>query len=536
MTSSRAERHPTADPSWQALQTLAKRAADRHLSIYTEETDRYKKYAFQTCGLCVDYSKQKVDDEVFDALMALAEASDFGNKFAQQCSGDLVNQSENRPALHTMLRTPQELQAAPYQETINLAQTKMFSFVDRVISGEWRGHTGKAINHVVHVGIGGSHLGPELAVEALAHYAISNLRISFLASVDGHCLKQLTDELNLEQTLFIVASKSFSTQETKTNAHSLRSWFLERTGSVAALANHFVAVSANIEAATNFGIAEENVFEMWDWVGGRFSVWSSVGLPLALSIGSQNFRAFLQGAHHMDHHALNTPTENNIPALMALFEAWNSTFLQKETHAVLVYDHRLRLLPDFLQQLEMESNGKSVHADGEELTGFLSAPIIWGGEEPNGQHAFHQLLHQGTRKFSADFISCKQPDHHFTEHHNWLLANCLSQSQAMLLGRSDSDDKDALPSHQCVKGDHPNTTILLDTLNPQGLGALLAMYEHKVSFQSMIWHINPFDQWGVELGKQLSLSIYKDLCTLSNNTQLDASTQGLVDHMNHTNS
>jgi len=378
----------------------------------------------------------------------------------------------------------------------------------------------------VHIGIGGSHLGPELAVEALSHHSNKVLRFSFLASIDGHLLQQLTHEIDLEQTLFIIASKSFTTQETRSNAQSLRSWFLERTGSVEALARHFVAVSANTEAACEFGIAPENVFAMWDWVGGRFSVWSSVGLPLALCIGSENFKAFLDGAHAMDLHAANTPTAQNVPALMALIETWNSSFLNKATHAVLVYDRRLRLLPDFLQQLEMESNGKSVHSDGQSVGSLLTAPIIWGGEEPNGQHAFHQLLHQGTCKFSADFISCKQPDHPFSDHHYWLLANCFSQSQAMLLGQSDT------LAHKHVRGDHPSTTILLDALNPRNLGALLAMYEHKVAFQSMLWQVNPFDQWGVELGKQLSQGLYEDLSTSSNGNQLDASTQGLVEHVN----
>jgi len=385
----------------------------------------------------------------------------------------------------------------------------------------------------VHIGIGGSHLGPELAVEALSHYSNKALRISFLASVDGHLLQQLTQNIDLEQTLFIIASKSFSTQETRSNAQSLRSWFLERTGSLDALAQHFVAVSANMDAAGEFGIAPENVFAMWDWVGGRFSVWSCVGLPLALCVGSENFKAFLDGAHEMDLHALDTPIAQNLPALMSLIEVWNSNFLNKDTHAVLVYDRRLRLLPDFLQQLEMESNGKSVHSDGTSVGSMLTAPIIWGGEEPNGQHAFHQLLHQGTRTFSADFVSCKNADHHFSDHHHWLLANCFSQSQAMLLGQSDDlPEGDPLTDHKRVRGDHPSTTILLDQLNPRSLGALLAMYEHKVAFQSILWKVNPFDQWGVELGKQLSQGIYEDISSVSSGTQLDASTQGLVEHIN----
>ena len=524
---------PTLQPAWQALGALATQVEALSLSRLINTPGRHRDYAFEACGLNVDFSKQKIDKTVLAQLLELAAASEFEKGFARQINGAIVNQTEDRPALHTMLRTPEALQNETYKATISAAQKHMYTFVDDVISGRWRGHTGKPVNHVVHIGIGGSHLGPELAVEALSHHSNSSLRFSFLASIDGHLLQQLTREIDLEQTLFIIASKSFSTQETRSNAQSLRSWFLERTGSLKALARHFVAVSANIEAADEFGIAPENVFAMWDWVGGRFSVWSCVGLPLALCVGSKNFKAFLDGAHVMDLHALNTPTEQNVPALMALIETWNSNFLNKDTHAVLVYDRRLRLLPDFLQQLEMESNGKSVHNDGSSVGSMLTAPVIWGGEEPNAQHAFHQLLHQGTRKFSADFISCKQADHHFDDHHHWLLANCFSQSQAMLLGQSDSLlEADPLMDHKRVRGNHPSTTILLDELNPRSLGALLAMYEHKVAFQAMLWNLNPFDQWGVELGKQLSQGIFEDLSSASSGSQLDASTQGLVEYIN----
>ena len=533
---------PTSQAAWQALDTLATQVEATPLSQLINTPDRYRNYAFEVCGLSVDYSKQKIDQSVLAGLLELAASSDFEEAFARQIRGDIVNQTEGRPALHTMLRTPEALQDKAYKETISSAQKHMFAFVDDVISGVWRGYTGKVINHVVHIGIGGSHLGPELAVEALSHYSNNRMRFSFLASIDGHLLQQLLQEIDLEQTLFIIASKSFSTQETRSNAQSLRSWFLERTSSLKALERHFVAVSANVEAASEFGIAPENVFAMWDWVGGRFSVWSCVGLPLALCVGSNNFKAFLEGAHAMDLHALNTPITpitpitkaQNVPALMALIEVWNSNFLNKTTHAVLVYDRRLRLLPDFLQQLEMESNGKSVHSDGSSVGSLSTAPVIWGGEEPNGQHAFHQLLHQGTHKFSADFISCKQADHHFSDHHHWLLANCLSQSQAMLLGQSDAMlEGDPLIDHKRVRGDHPSTTILLDKLDPHSLGALLAMYEHKVAFQSMLWKLNPFDQWGVELGKQLSQGIFDDLSNASSGKQLDASTQGLVEHINN---
>ena len=524
---------PASQAAWQTLEALATQVERTPLSQFMDAPERYSGFAFEACGLNVDYSKQKINKAVLDGLLELASCSDFEQGFLRQTKGDLVNHTEGRPALHTMLRTPDALQDASYRSTIAKAQKQMFAFVDDVIRGRWRGYTNKVITHVVHIGIGGSHLGPELAVEALSHFSDNGLKFSFLASVDGHLLQQLTQEINLEQTLFIIASKSFSTQETRSNAQSLRSWFLERTGSLEALARHFVAVSANIEAAGDFGIAPENVFAMWDWVGGRFSVWSCVGLPLALCIGSKNFKAFLGGAHEMDQHALNTPIAQNVPALMALIETWNSNFLNKDTHAVLVYDRRLRLLPDFLQQLEMESNGKSVHRDGSPVGDLLTAPVIWGGEEPNGQHAFHQLLHQGTRRFSADFISCKQADHHFEEHHHWLLANCLSQSQAMVLGQSDAQlEGDALIDHKRVSGDHPSTTILLDKLCPRTLGAMLALYEHKVSFQSMLWNLNPFDQWGVELGKQLSQGIHRDISTTSNGKQLDASTQGLVEHIN----
>jgi glucose-6-phosphate isomerase len=325
----------------------------------------------------------------------------------------------------------------------------------------------------------------------------------------------------------VIVSKSFTTMETRVNAQSARSWFLERSCSTAALPSHFIAVSSNVDAAVEFGIDRNNVFSMWDWVGGRYSLWSAVGLPILLALGEAHFRALLHGAHVMDVHFANTPIRENVPALVALCGIWNTNFLGAETHAVLCYDHRLRSLTDFLQQLETESNGKSVRLDGQR-SGIQTSPVVWGGEEPLGQHSFHQLLHQGTRTFSADFVACIAPDHPYGEHHRWLLASGLSQAEAFLTGRTaDQLGSDALAAHRVVPGNRPSTTVLLDALTPSALGSLLALYEHKVFCQSVIWHINAFDQWGVELGKILGQQLYAELSG-GVRQQHDASTAGLL--------
>jgi glucose-6-phosphate isomerase len=397
----------------------------------------------------------------------------------------------------------------------------MLEFAEAVRSGNWLGHSGKAITSIVHIGIGGSYLGPLLAVRALQTAAAPHLDIRFVANLDEAAFRGVVAGLDPEQTLFVVASKSFTTMETRLNAELARSWFLERVNTTDAIARHFVAVTGNPAAATATGVHPDNIYPLWDWVGGRFSLWSAVGLPVALAIGENGFRELLAGAHAIDTHFASAPEAENVPLLMALVGVWNYNFLGVSNHAILPYANRLRHLPAYLQQLEMESNGKHVGADGEDVA-VHTAPIIWGGEGTNGQHAFHQLLHQGTRSFTADFVLIAQAEASHTHHHRWLLANGFAQSQAMLAGQDHADP------HRQMAGDHATTTIVLDELTPTTLGALLATYEHKAFCQGVIWDINSFDQYGVELGKRLALPIFDQLGGKTAVGQ-DASTKGLID-------
>ena len=512
---------PEQQPAWNALSRIATDLARTPVAELLADEARNRALRVHAAGLDLDFSKQRLNPEALDALVALAREQDLEGWRARLFAGEAINSTEGRPVLHTALRAREderpELAAGAVGDTL----TRLGRFADDVRSGRARGWTGRAFTDVVHIGIGGSHLGPELAVEALADG--SGPRCHFVANVDGEALTRALDGLNPETTLVVVVSKSFSTLETRVNALSARSWFLERSASLAALSRHFVAVSANVEAAGEFGIDAGSVYPMWDWVGGRFSLWSAVGLPIALAAGSAAFGELLAGARELDRHFLDAPLEANAPVLMALAGIWNFNFLGAGNLAVLPYAQRLRLLPDYLQQLEMESNGKRVQRDGQSV-GVHTMGIVWGGEGTNGQHAFHQLLHQGTRSFSADFIVAARAGHGLEEHHRWLLANALAQSQAMMAGQT-SDDP-----HRAVPGDKPSTTIVLASLTPHSLGALLALYEHKVFCQGVIWNINSFDQWGVELGKRLALPIHDQLGGASPLEQ-DASTRHLIESL-----
>ncbi len=465
--------------------------------------------------LLIDYSKQRLDDESKRALVALAEQSELPAAIAKLCAGEPVNVTENRAARHMDLRMSANAKAEVADE-----RRRFLALAESVRNGTWRGTTGRPAAAVVHIGIGGSHLGPELVVDALAP-AATGPEVRFLANMDGHAVNAALAGLDPATTLVVIASKSFTTLETMLNAAAVKSWFLERTCDPGAIAHHFVAVTANTAAAEQFGVPQAGCFRLWDWLGGRFSLWSAVGLPIAIALGSEAFEELLAGAHAVDEHLRSAPLHRNVPVLLALLQIWNTNFLGASSHAVLAYDRRLKLLPDYLQQLEMESNGKSVRLDGERATTH-TCPVIWGGEESNGQHAFHQLLHQGTRAFSADLIACAKPAHDLPNHHAWLLANCLAQSKAMREGRAADEP------HRRVEGGHPCTTILLDELTPRALGALLALYEHKVFCASAIWQINPFDQWGVELGKELAAPIYARLRGKGKSATQDPSTEALA--------
>ena len=499
-------------PSWNRLADLAARERD-------DRQVRPASLRLTTDGLLMDFSRQRVDQDIIDALIALADESGLQSAIDDLFEGALVNASERRAALHTAMRAPLRERPKAVADLIEAEQTRMLDVARHVREGDWRGVTGKPFSTVVHIGIGGSRLGPELVVNALG----GDFDIRFLSNIDGNAAIRAFRDLDPEETLIVVASKSFGTLETITNARHARSWLLERTGNANAVAQHFVAVTANVEAARRFGVHADRCLPIWDWIGGRYSLWSAVGLPIAIALGETGFRELLHGAHHMDRHFRTSPPAQNLPLMLALLGIWNNNFLDASTHAVLVYDHRLGVLPRFLQQLEMESNGKSVRNDGDRSR-VATAPVVWGGEETDGQHAFHQLLHQGTRAFSADFIAVADPGHDLVEQHRWLLANCIGQGEAMSAGAPSSPDA----PFRAVPGNHPSTTLLLDRLDGRSLGMLLALYEHKVFCQSVIWGINSFDQWGVELGKQLADRVY-DALGANTDDAVNASTAALIE-------
>lgn len=465
--------------------------------------------------LFADFSKERIDAGVRQALVRLASESGLPAAIADLLAGAHVNATEDRAALHTELRKAAgEAKAAVLRE-----RERFLRFAEDLRGGRCRGVTGAPIRAVVQVGIGGSHLGPELALAALGADG-DGPEVRFLANVDGAAVEQALAGLQPATTLAIVASKSFETLETRVNAETLRRWFAPLGDAPDVAGCHFAAVTGNTAAAGAFGVPPERCFPLWDWVGGRFSLWSAVGLPVAIGRGPEAFEEMLAGARLLDAHFASAPLAENLPVMLALLQIWNTNFLGATSHAVLPYDHRLRLLPAYLQQLEMESNGKSTRMDGEP-TATHTAPVVWGGEETGGQHAFHQLLHQGTRAFSADFIVCARPGHGLPAHHDWLLANCLAQSKALAEGHRTG------PAHKRVRGGRPSTTLLLDALTPRSFGALLALYEHKVFAAGAIWRVNSFDQWGVQLGKTLAATIHKQLRGVAAPEQ-DASTCALL--------
>ena len=507
--------------AWERLGALARRfgggaAAGRPDSWRPAEAaglgDRpFGDFSQRLGPLLVDYGKQRLDAHARRELVALAEESGLRAAIDALFDGARVNVTEDRPALHMTLRAGD-------------ADRETAAERDRFLTFARRLREDAGARTVLHIGIGGSLAGPALVVDALADLRTAP-RIRFLANVDGQALQDALADLDPATTQAIVVSKSFATLETRLNAEAVKSWFLERTCDPAVVASRFAAVTANDDAAEEFGIAKERRFAMADGVGGRFSLWSAAGLPIAIALGVAGFEELLAGARAVDEHFRRAPLDANLPVLLALLQVWNTNFLGAATHAVLPYDQRLRLLPDHLQQLEMESNGKSVRVDGEPAATH-TCPVIWGGEETNGQHAFHQLLHQGTRAYSADFIACARPRHHRAGHHDWLLANCLAQSKAMLDGRDHADP------HRRVAGGHPSTTILLDDLAPRSLGALLALYEHKVFCAGCLWRVNPFDQWGVEAGKALAAPIRDALAERTAPAEQDAATDGRIDALN----
>ncbi|AYC31667.1 glucose-6-phosphate isomerase [Pseudomonas cavernae] len=532
--------------AWQAL--AQHRLAMQDFSMreaFSQDSERFKEFSLSSSGLFLDYSKNLIDRQTRELLVRLAREAKLQEAIEALFNGELLNASEGRPALHTALRRPVAdrlpVNGVNVMPEVHRVLNQMTELVGRIHDGLWRGYSEKPITDVVNIGIGGSFLGPQLVSEALLPFAQRGVRCHYLANIDGSEFHELSASLRAETTLFIVSSKSFSTLETLKNAQAARSWYLAQGGSQADLYKHFIAVSSNREAAVEFGIREENIFPMWDWVGGRYSLWSAIGLPIALAIGMSNFKELLSGAYSMDQHFLTAPFERNMPVLLALLGVWYGNFWGAQSHAILPYDHYLRNITKHLQQLDMESNGKSVRQDGSPVS-CDTGPVIWGGVGCNGQHAYHQLLHQGTQLIPADFIVPVVSYNPVADHHQWLYANCLSQSQALMLGKTRAeaeeelrgkclpeDEVQRLAPHKVIPGNRPSNTLVLERISPRRLGALVAMYEHKVFAQSVIWGINAFDQWGVELGKELGKSVYQRLTGSNEQPAEDASTQGLID-------
>ncbi|AOS97257.1 Glucose-6-phosphate isomerase [Microbulbifer aggregans] len=487
--------------------------------LFSTSPDRATRFSADAAGIYLDFSKNHLREETLELLLGLTEEVDLRKQIEDLLSGATVNNTEHRPALHTALRF-QGKPATEHEQAVADCRAQMRRFVEQVHSKQWTGYTGEPIRHVVNIGIGGSDLGPRMVMEALRPWDRPDLSVHFVANIDGADLSDTLATLPPENTLFIVASKSFSTLETRQNALSARQWMLDAGCREDQLAQHFVAVSSNIVAAQDFGIAAENIFPMWSWVGGRYSLWSAIGLPIALGCGFDAYEQLLAGANAMDSHFAEAPFSESLPVLMALIHFWYRQCWQTGSQVVLPYAQRLAKFPAWLQQLDMESLGKGVDRDGHQLP-YPTGSVIWGTEGSNGQHSFHQLLHQGTDMIPADFIAIKQPTSELVEQHRWLLACCISQSQALLQGKSQQEAREeleqqgythreahALAPHKAIPGNRPSNTLIVEKLDPYHLGALLALYEHKVFTMGCLLGINPFDQWGVELGKLLGNAVH----------------------------
>lgn len=543
------EQQVTELAEWQHLATLCKQRASHTLSQwFDQDPDRAERFAIDAAELHVDFSKQRIDEEILAALVYLAQARDMPAAIAAMFDGKHINTTEDRPALHVALRAPQGSRMVVDGENVvdevHRTLERMVAFSREVRDGHWKGHSGKPIRNIVNIGIGGSDLGPVMVHEALRDYARRDIRVRFVSNIDASDLVEALQDLEPAETLFIVCSKSFGTRETLTNARSARDWLLAGLGQDTRVERHFVAVSSHRQRVEDFGIARENMFPLWDWVGGRYSVDSAIGLSLMLAIGPDGFREMLAGFHAMDEHFRTTPLASNLPVLHGLIGIWNSNFLGADTQAVLPYDAYLHRFPAYLQQLTMESNGKRTTLAGMQVA-CNTAPILWGQPGTNGQHSFYQLLHQGTRPVPCDFIGFCQPLHPLGEHHDMLMANLFAQSAALAFGRSEaqlvaeaSNDADqALIPYRICPGNRPSTTILARQLAPRSLGSLVALYEHSVYVQSRIWGINAFDQWGVELGKHLARGTLAAIHGDDDATnQLDGASRALIAHyqMNQT--
>ena len=537
----------TDTPAWQTLVKHQQEVADTHMrDLFVHDPQRFERYSLQFDNILFDYSKNRITDETLSHLIALANEANLSGKIEAMFSGEKINTTENRAVLHIALRNhanrPILVDGQDVMPEVNRVLAKMGRFSEAVRSGEWRGYTGQAITDVVNIGIGGSDLGPKMVTEALKPYGSPDLRVHFVSNVDSTDLVETLKALNPETTLFLVASKTFTTQETMTNAHSAREWFLASAQDETAIAKHFAAMSTNTTAVADFGIDTDNMFEFWDWVGGRYSMWSAIGLSIALYLGMDRFEALLAGAHQMDEHFRTAPFERNIPVIMGLLGVWYNNFFGAESHAILPYDQYLLHFPAYFQQGDMESNGKRVTLDGQGVD-YTTGPIIWGQPGTNGQHAFYQLIHQGTKLIPCDFLAAAQSHHPRGDHHSILISNFLAQTEALMKGRTPEEVRselsatglegealERLVASKTFPGNRPTNSIFYPKLTPEILGSLIALYEHKIFTQGVIWNINSFDQMGVELGKVLAKVILPELEGEQEISSHDASTNGLINY------
>ncbi|RJG06575.1 glucose-6-phosphate isomerase [Noviherbaspirillum cavernae] len=534
----------TATPAFHALRTHYAEAKDWQMrELFAADPARFSRFSIEAAGLLFDYSKNKITDATMRLLVALARERGVEQRRNAMFAGEKINATEHRAVLHTALRAPATgtlvVDGQNVSQEVHAVLQRMRAFSDRVRSGQWLGSTDKPITDIVNIGIGGSDLGPEMACRALRPYVHPRLRMHFVSNADGHDLDAVLHRVNADTVLFVVASKTFTTRETMMNAQSARSWFL-RGKKEADLPKHFVAISTNTAAVREFGIDTDNMFPFWDWVGGRYSIWSAIGLPVALATGFDRFSEFLAGAYAMDRHFLDAPLEKNMPVIMALIGVWNRNFFGSTSRSIAPYHQDMNRLATYLQQLEMESNGKRVAIDGTPLD-VATCPIIWGNVGTNGQHAYFQLLHQGSDITPVDFIASLEPDHDFPGHHAVLLANCFAQAEAFMKGKTADEVRtemraqntpqaeiEALLPHRTFPGNRPSNMIVMDALTPATLGALIALYEHKVFVQGVLWGINSFDQWGVEFGKVLAKSIESELIGVPDPQAHDSSTNALI--------
>ena len=544
--------NPTQLTTWKKLEAHKAAMADVQMrDLFAQDAQRGQRMTEHAAGIELDYSKNRITDETLSQLMALARMAKLPEAIDAMFNGEVINRSENRPALHIALRNrsqrPIEVNGEDINDTVNATLAKMKAFAESVHSGEFAGHTGKKLRTVVNIGIGGSFLGPKVVSDALKPYWLDGYDLKYIANIDGTEVTRVCQDLDPETTLFVVASKSFNTLETLKNAEAARDWFFQQGGQPDQVKHHFVAVSTNIKAATEFGIDEANLFPMWDWVGGRYSLWSAIGLAQSIVIGFDNFERLLSGAHDMDEHFRTTGLEHNLPVILGMLGVWYHNFFGAESHAVLSYDESLKDLPAHLQQVDMESNGKAVTQNGDPVS-WPTGPVIWGGTGTNGQHAYHQLLHQGTRLIPTDFLMPLKSQNPVADHHPWLFANYLGQQQALLEGKTEAEvtadlkakglDAAAIAElvpHKVVPGNRPCNSLVFEQVTPEVVGALIALYEHKVYVQGVIWGVNSFDQWGVELGKLLGNSVFEALET-GNTEGYDSSTARLIERFRQANS